>query len=349
MKVCLLGPATYAGKFQFGQWPVASEQCDPETAAHSYAAQLDLFVHAEELGFDWVSISEHHYSPGLMAPNPFVLAAAASQRTSRVKIAVLGPLMPLSNPVRVAEEVAMLDSISGGRAVVLLLRGIPNELLTYSADGEPPADSRGMTQEATQLVLRAWREHEPFSWEGEHFTFKTVSVWPRSLQDPHPPVFYSGNSLESAEFAAAHRLNLAIGFAPPEVVATNVEHYRQHAIQAGWEPGSDNVLYRARALVAPTQEQADEIVERAREAVARRLGLTPGAPAPGGGGGAPGVAGFQFHGTPQTILEQARAYRDAGVGILDVAFAPDAYGRGVDASKEALSAFGEVLADVQAL
>src|SRR5215471_313798 len=119
MKVCLLGPATYGGRFEFGRWPVASEQCDPWIAARSYAAQLELFEHAEELGFDWVSVSEHHYSPGLMAPNPFVLAAAASQRTERVKIAVLGPLMPLTNPVRVAEEVAMLDSLSGGRAVVL--------------------------------------------------------------------------------------------------------------------------------------------------------------------------------------------------------------------------------------
>jgi alkanesulfonate monooxygenase SsuD/methylene tetrahydromethanopterin reductase-like flavin-dependent oxidoreductase (luciferase family) len=358
MKVGLLGPAAYAARVPTAGWPVASELCDPETAATSFRIQLDQFELADELGFDWVSVSEHHYAPGLMTPNPIVLAAAASQRTERVRIAVLGPLMPLANPVRVAEEIAMLDSISGGRVVVLPLRGTPNERTTYSTDGAPSADTREITQEGTRLMLKAWREHQPFSWRGEHFSFEHVSVWPRPLQDPHPPVFFSGNSTESIEFAATNRIAIAIGFAPVAQVAEHVEYFRSCAAAAGWTPGPDDVLYRARALVAPDDETAHGIVNRVRgsdDRPSRSDGAgygpssTDEAPrgTPGEGGGAPGVAGFQFYGTPKTILGQVERYRDAGVGIIDVAFAGIAYGRG--GTRKALNAFAEVLPEIQAM
>ncbi len=231
MKVCLLGPTAYAGRVDRAAWPVPPDSCDRETAAMSYKIQLDQFQLADELGFDWVSVSEHHYAPGLMTPNPIVMAAAASQRTKSVRIAVLGPLMPLTNPVRVAEEIAMLDSISGGRAVVLPLRGTPNEHLTYTVDGKASPVTREVTQEATKLMIKAWQEPAPFSWRGEHFSFEHVSVWPRVLQQPHPPVFFSGNSAESIAFAAANRLNLAIGFAPAPQVAKHVAaHERERAL-----------------------------------------------------------------------------------------------------------------------
>jgi len=359
MKLCLLGPTAYAGRVDRAGWPVPPEQCDRETAAQSYRIQLDQFQLADELGFDWVSVSEHHYAPGLMTPNPVVMAAAASQRTRNVRIAVLGPLMPLTNPVRVAEEIAMLDAISGGRAVVLPLRGTPNEHLTYTIDGKPSPVTREVTQEATQLLMKAWREPQPFSWRGTHFSFEHVSVWPRPLQEPHPPVFFSGNSMESIEFAAANRLNLAIGFAPAAQVAKHVAHYKECAAAAGWTPGHDNVLFRARALVAPDDEQAEAIVAKTREAIAQRMARAQGtnygpshnAEAPrqpaGEGGGAPGVAGFQFYGTPRTILGQVRAYHDAGVGIIDVAFAGDAFGRG--GTHKSLEAIAEIIPELHAL
>ena len=364
MKVCLLGPTAYAGQAQrFGTWPVPPEQCDAETAAKSYELQLNQFQLADELGFDWVSMSEHHYAPGLMTPNPIVMAAAASQRTKNVRLAVLGPLMPLTNPVRVAEEIAMLDSISGGRAVVLPLRGTPNEHLTYSVDGKASPVTRELTQEGTLLMMKAWQETQPFPWRGKHFSFEHVSVWPRVLQKPHPPVFFSGNSTESIEFAAANHLNLAIGFAPAPQVAKHVEHYKKCAAAAGWEPTNENVLFRARALVSPDDEMARDIVTKAREAMAARMARatgtnygpsataeaprnTPGA-TPGEGGGAPGVAGFQFYGTPKTIVGQVKAYQEAGVGIIDVAFAGDAYGPG--GTVKSLQAFAEVLPELRAM
>jgi alkanesulfonate monooxygenase SsuD/methylene tetrahydromethanopterin reductase-like flavin-dependent oxidoreductase (luciferase family) len=286
-------------------------------------------------------MSEHHYAPGLMTPNPLVLAGAASQRTKNVKIALLGPLIPLTNPIRVAEEIAMLDAISGGRTVALFLRGTANEHLTYTTDGVADPNTREITQEGVHLILKAWTEPQPFSWRGKHFSFQHVSVWPRTLQEPHPPVFYSGNSIESVQFAAENHLNLAIGFAPPARVAEHVRHYRACAARAGWEPGNESVLYRARALVTADDDDAAAILQRTP-------GARPqGAAGAGEGGGNPGAAGYQFFGTPQTIVRQILPYHEAGVGILDIAFSGDGFDR--RGTRRAMQAFAEVMPQIRAL
>ena len=314
MKTCFLGTGGYVGEVATRSWPTPPEQCSREDAMRSMDTAIRQYRLAEEAGFDWVSISEHHYSPGLMTPNPGILAAAISQQTSRVKIALLGPLIPLINPVRTAEEIAMLDALSHGRVVVLFLKGTPNEHATY---GTNPAQTREITQEGVQLIMRAWTEPQPFSWEGKFFRFRTVSVWPRTVQDPHPPIFYSGNSDESAEFAGAHGLSIAIGFAPPPKVKQQVEVYRKAAREAGWEPTHDNVLYRGRMIIGETDSAAEEI--------ANRIGIRTGPAGPGGGqgGGDPtaGVAGVQLLGGLDTVMAKARQLHDAGVGILDLGVA----------------------------
>jgi alkanesulfonate monooxygenase SsuD/methylene tetrahydromethanopterin reductase-like flavin-dependent oxidoreductase (luciferase family) len=218
--------------------------------------------------------------------------------------------------VRMAEEIAMLDALSHGRVVVLFLRGTPNEHYTYGAIA--PEATRAVTQEGVQLIRKAWTEPKPFAWESEHFAFKTVSVWPRTVQDPHPQIFYSGNSDESAQFAGRNHLSVAIGFAGVEGVRRQVEVYRAAARAAGWEPTRDDVLFRGRMIVAEDDTQADEIANRIapgmRTAAAR--GTTGGA---GGGDPTAGIAGLQFVGGPESVLAKARALHEAGVGILDVA------------------------------
>ncbi|HLI65021.1 MAG TPA: LLM class flavin-dependent oxidoreductase [Caulobacteraceae bacterium] len=341
MKTCYLGTGGYTGRVAFRGWPTPPELCDREEAAKSMATAIRNYKMAEAAGFDWVSISEHHYSPGLMTPNPIVLAGAVSQQTSRVKIALLGPLIPLVNPVRTAEEIAMLDALSNGRVVVLFLRGTPNEHLTYG--GADPEETREITQEGVKLIIKAWTEPQPFSWEGQHFKFPTVAVWPRTVQDPHPPIFYSGNSDESAEFAGRMGLSVAIGFAPPPRVARQVQIYRKAAREAGWEPTADNVLYRGRMIIAETDAEAQAIADR----IAGGPRVTPtGAPA-GAGGGDPtaGPAGVQFLGGVASVVAKAKALSEAGVGILDVAFA----GGGATRSMELFSrAFGPALQEVAA-
>lgn len=297
-------------------WPVSPSYCDPVVALKSVNRYLDQAVRAEELGFDWVSISEHHYAPYQMTPNPIVMAAALSQRTSRVKIALLGPLVPINNPVRLAEEIAMLDTLSGGRVKVLFLRGTPNEFGTYDT---PPEAARSMTQEGIDLILKAWQEREPFSWNGANYKFSTVSVWPRVQQQPHPMVYGSGNSEESIRFAAERKLGIAFSFAPPDVVKEWVTLYRKIADEAGWEPTPDHVIYRGLTYVAETDEQAHTDMATffgARSAEqARMQSKTLGGPPI-----VPLILHPYFLGSPKTILSRYDELRDCGVGVTDLAF-----------------------------
>jgi alkanesulfonate monooxygenase SsuD/methylene tetrahydromethanopterin reductase-like flavin-dependent oxidoreductase (luciferase family) len=335
VKTCFLCTGGYTGTVAHRGWPVPPELCEREEAAKSYATAIRNCKLAEDAGFDWVSLSEHHYAPGLMTPNPVVLAAALSQATSRVKIALLGPLVPLVNPVRTAEEIAMLDALSGGRVVVLFLRGTPNEHHTYG--GIDPAETRTITQEGVQLIQKAWTEPRPFAWDSAHFHFKTVSVWPRTVQEPHPQIFYSGNSDESAEFAGRNRLSVAIGFAGLEGVKRQVEVYKAAARQAGWEPTHDNVLFRGRMIVAEDDAAADAIAERIAPNMrtAAAAGTTGGA---GGGDPTAGIAGIQFIGGPDKVLAKARALHDAGVGIIDVALIGAGMSRALETFKNVLAA-----------
>jgi alkanesulfonate monooxygenase SsuD/methylene tetrahydromethanopterin reductase-like flavin-dependent oxidoreductase (luciferase family) len=297
-------------------WPAAPSYCDPALARQSVNRYLDQAVRAEQLGFDWISVSEHHYAPIQMTPNCVVMAAALSQRTQRAKIALLGPLVPLSNPVRLAEEIAMLDTLSGGRVVVLFLRGTPNEHGTYDT---PPEATRGMTQEGIDLILKAWQTREPFAWSGEHYQFSTISVWPRVQQDPHPPVYGSGNSEESVRFAAERRIGIAFSFAPMEVVKRWVDLYVADCARAGWVPSADHVIYRGLAYVAPTDAQAAaeaqaffgaKIAEQA-QMQSKTLGGPPIVPL---------ILQPFFFGSPATVLARYDELRDAGVGVTDLAF-----------------------------
>jgi alkanesulfonate monooxygenase SsuD/methylene tetrahydromethanopterin reductase-like flavin-dependent oxidoreductase (luciferase family) len=280
---------------------------------------MDQTLLADELGFDWISVSEHHYSPRILTPSPMIFAGAITQRIKRAKIAVLGPLLPLSNPVRVAEELAMLDVMSEGRIVVLFLRGTPNEVLVYRAN---PDETRDVTQEGVELILRAWTEPQPFGWEGRYFNYRTVSVWPRTLQEPHPPVFSSGNTPDSVPFAAHRHLGLALSFMPLSSIKHRVDLYREEAAKAGWEPAADDVVYRFFGHVAETDEEArknigDNKVDLRRifamnEAMLKKL--------MGNRAELQMMEKPFLFGGPAAVVDQIGALREAGVGIMDMAF-----------------------------
>src|SRR5436853_6534022 len=118
-------------------WPFPNRYFDPAKASALYKTYVESMIHAEGCGFDWVGCNEHHFSPyGLMA-NCNLIGAALAQRTSTIKLAMLGNLIPLLNPVRVAEEYAMLDVLSGGRLIAGMIRGMPDGSIAYNA---VPAD-----------------------------------------------------------------------------------------------------------------------------------------------------------------------------------------------------------------
>jgi len=244
------------------EWPVPPGAYDPDAGAQAYQGMVDRVQYVEELGFDWVSVSEHHYSPRILTPNTAVSASYIAARSKKIKIAVLGPIVSQSNPVQVAEELAMLDNLAQGRLVVGLLRGTTNEYLTF---GLNPEEARERTTEGMELFLKAWTEPQPFGWQGRHFQYRTVSVWPRPLQQPLPPIYSLGTSRESCELAARHHIGLGVSFAPFSVVAKSTRYYREECQHFGWEPTPEQMLYRANILLAETDEEAQELLEKQRK------------------------------------------------------------------------------------
>lgn len=319
-------------------WPASPEYCDPQTAQKSYARYLDMVETAEKLGFDWVSVSEHHYAPYQMTPNPMLMASAIIQRTKKVRVALLGPLVPLNNPVRLAEEVAMLDALSGGRMEVLFLRGTPNEHKTYDTVADK---TKGMTQEGIDLILKAWTTKAPFSWEGDNYKFSTISIWPQITQKPHPPVFGSGNSEDSVVFAAKRRIGIAFSFAPPEVVERWINLYRHECAKEGWEPTPEHVIYRGITYLAETDEQAHADMNAYFGAKAEESAKLQSATL----GGPPIldlVAKPYFIGGPETMIRKFEALRDIGVGICDLPFVVGTPAQ----QRRALELFGETVLPV---
>jgi alkanesulfonate monooxygenase SsuD/methylene tetrahydromethanopterin reductase-like flavin-dependent oxidoreductase (luciferase family) len=166
---------------------LSNENYDPVRGHELYARYLDELVEYERVGFDGICVNEHHQTAYGLMPAPNLIAAALARSTKQAKIAILGRALPLvSNPVAVAEEFAMLDHLSGGRVITGFVRGIGTE---YFASGVNPTHSHGRYYEAHELILRAWTEVGPFRYHGRHYQFDYVNLWPRPLQQPHPPVW----------------------------------------------------------------------------------------------------------------------------------------------------------------
>ena len=338
VKTSIFCTFTYLDPELRSDWPIPGERWNPEHGTRAHQVGMEVAKLADRVGFDWVACSEHHYSSSSLSPNPILLAAAVSQHLTRARIALLGPTLPLTNPVRVAEEFAMLDNLSGGKVVAGLLRGTPNEFLTYSTK---PNETRALYEEGIEIILKAWTEPQPFGWVGRHFEFREVSIWPRPVQQPHPPVFMSAASRESAVFGARHKLGGAVSFTPPGIAAQQFAVYKEEAQRMGWTPSADELLYRGWCYVAETDEEAERDLGEGfmgggvkltpKESVLREL-VSQGAPFPGpppsaaGGNGAPPpprnpIGMVNFWGSPDTVVRQLKEMQAAtGVGVVDLVF-----------------------------
>src|ERR1700740_3142376 len=309
------------------EWPVPPGAYDPDAGAQAYQGMIDRMQYVEELGFDWISVSEHHYSPRILTPNTAVSASYMAARSKTIKIAVLGPIVSQSNPVQVAEELAMLDNLMPGRLVVGLLRGITGEYLTF---GLNPTEARERTSEGMELILKAWTEPQPFGWQGRHFHFRTVSVWPRPLQQPYPPTYSLGTSAESCAFAARHGIGLGVSFAPFEVVSKSVQYYRERCAHYGWEPTREQILYPANILLAEPDAEAEAALRQPVQppfpmrAGVRDALLKLDSRNVAGEARTPNVGGVlptTFIGSPDTVVEQVeRCREEVGAGVIDLMF-----------------------------
>jgi alkanesulfonate monooxygenase SsuD/methylene tetrahydromethanopterin reductase-like flavin-dependent oxidoreductase (luciferase family) len=129
------------------EWPMPAGVYDREAGLRAFRGMVERSRYVEELGFDWVSVSEHHYSPRILTPSLPIAAAYIASHVHNIKIALLGPIVPQSNPVLLAEEMTMLDTMAEGRLIVGMLRGTTNEMLTYDLN---PEESRERTDEGME-------------------------------------------------------------------------------------------------------------------------------------------------------------------------------------------------------
>jgi alkanesulfonate monooxygenase SsuD/methylene tetrahydromethanopterin reductase-like flavin-dependent oxidoreductase (luciferase family) len=310
------------------EWPVPPGSYDPATGAAALGGMADRVRFVAELGFDWVSLSEHHYSPRILTPSPPMAAAYLAARVHAITIALLGPIVAHANPVRLAEELAMLDTMAPGRLVVGLLRGTSNEALTYDLN---PQESRERTDEGMELILKAWSEPQPFGWQGRHFQYRTVSVWPRPATLPHPPTYALGTSREAADFAARHHIGLGVSYGPFDVMGKATGYYRDQCAGHGWQPEPDQIIFRANIILAQTDAAAQRMLEAypARPAFALGAGVAEALLELD----ARNIAGearpasvnralpINFVGGPDSVVAQIRACREkTGAGVIDLGF-----------------------------
>jgi alkanesulfonate monooxygenase SsuD/methylene tetrahydromethanopterin reductase-like flavin-dependent oxidoreductase (luciferase family) len=235
-------------------YPDPNALFDPKRGQQIYAEHLEQMARCEEYGFEAICINEHHAKPYGLMPSPNIIAAALTQRTRRIKIGILGNLPALhGHPVRLAEEVAMLDVMSGGRVISGFVRGVPQEYLALST---PLGDARDRMQEAWDLVVKAWTTHEPFEWHGKYFNYDRVSIWPRPLQQPHPPIVLPADSDEGLEIAARRRVPTGVAYRSARRTRAIFDRYRAFAQGYGWSPTPEHCLVLRHVYVAETAARA---------------------------------------------------------------------------------------------
>lgn len=234
-------------------YPLSQRHFKADVAVRTYAEHLAAWEELDRLGYDGVGFNEHHCSPYGLMNSPNLMASAAAQRTRKLKLLIYGNLLPLHEPLRLAEELAMLDCLSEGRIISGFARGIPRE---YQVHNVPLAQSRERFEEAYEIVTRAWTE-DVFSYSGKFWSYKDVALWPRPVQVPHPPIMIPiVGSQESIEFAGRRNIPITPGLAGGGLRDDIVRHYARSLADAGHRITPDHLSLALNAYIADSKAQA---------------------------------------------------------------------------------------------
>jgi alkanesulfonate monooxygenase SsuD/methylene tetrahydromethanopterin reductase-like flavin-dependent oxidoreductase (luciferase family) len=256
--------------FEFGIFHEFSRrpgQTDAEAFAQSFA-QVDA---AERWGLDVVWLAELHFLPERSVVSaPLVVASAIAARTRRLRIGIAVQVLPLCHPLRLAEEVATVDHISGGRLIFGVGRsGFPR---TYEAYGISYAESRERFAEVLEILKRAWSQ-ERFSFEGEFYKYRNITLVPRPLQTPHPPLRIAATSPDTYPAIGAMGLPIfvAVRLGTIEELGPNIAAYRA-AYRAAGHAGEGQVYLRVPIYVGETEATARAEPEQSIMQFYRTLG-----------------------------------------------------------------------------
>ncbi|HEY6967202.1 MAG TPA: LLM class flavin-dependent oxidoreductase [Burkholderiales bacterium] len=228
-----------------------------------YENRLRLAEAYDRIGIHALHVAEHHATPLGLSPSPSVFLAAVAQRTRRLRFGPLVYTLALYHPLRLADEICMLDQMSVGRFELGVGRGVsPIEIEHFGFD---PAKSQAMYLEAYHVILQAMHGGT-LKFSGEYYRFKDVPVQLRPLQRPHPPIWYGIANPESAEFAAENRFNI-VANAAPAAVRVITDRYRAHWARKGNAAARLPFLGMTRHVVIADSDA--EAMRLARRAYAR--------------------------------------------------------------------------------
>jgi alkanesulfonate monooxygenase SsuD/methylene tetrahydromethanopterin reductase-like flavin-dependent oxidoreductase (luciferase family) len=229
-----------------------------------YDSALEQMLAAEPLGYHSVWIAEHHFNDYGLCPAPPVLASFVAARTTTLRLGMGVSLLPLHHPVDLAESLAVLDVVSGGRLDVGIGRG--GTLQDYQTFQSDRADARARVEEGIALLQQSW-SGAPFDFQGRFHSAERVHVRPRPAQRPHPPLFVACNSEDSVRSAARLGLpTLSSFFVPVDELQRRHQLYREVAGEARRSPREIEALegqsWGMRVVhVAPSHEEAMQAVE----------------------------------------------------------------------------------------
>ncbi|MBB4640208.1 LLM class flavin-dependent oxidoreductase [Rhizorhapis suberifaciens] len=235
---------------------------DIDVCRKEYAWRIDLGTRAEALGFYGIFFSEHHFAGVRACPSPSLLAAAVASRTTTLRVGVLGWVLPMSQPWRLLEEIAVLDHLSQGRVEVGVARG--SHVKEAKAIGIAEDDVPAMFEEALDILDKGWRSVTLLH-EGRHWSFGPVAIIPRPIQMPAPPIWATARSAASATAAARRGYKLCTGFLPTTQIKRLFDNYRVAAAAAEQPYDAERLAFRRCVFVAPSATEATEHMYAARE------------------------------------------------------------------------------------
>ncbi len=222
--------------------------------------RLALAEEYERAGFYAYHVAEHHGTPFGLAPSPGIMLSAIAQRTSTLRFGPLVYLLPLYHPLRLYEEICMLDQLSGGRLDLGIGRGIsPHELRLYGLD---PQEAPDRFRETLEILMEAFRS-DTLSYEGKYFKFKNVPLHLKPVQTPHPPIWYGALTPDTADWTARRGMNLVCGNGPSTEIRAVTDHYRSvHRAHLTSVTGEPLLGMQRQLVIAETDAEAQQIARR---------------------------------------------------------------------------------------
>jgi len=233
---------------------------DPRKAVEVFDDHLKVWEQADRLGFEGLWLGEHHFTAYNMTPSPNVMLAAVSQRTKRMRLGIMVNVLPFHQPLRLAEEIAMLDLLTHGRLECGLGRGVDEqEFLRLKM---PYEEARPRFEEGLELMIKAWTQSN-FQHDGTFFHVGEATIYPRPLQQPHPRLWITALSPKTIDWAATRGYPMSSVFLPVDRTKAAFNNYRAAAERAGRKVTSDDLVLARNVIVADSMKQAREIAQPA--------------------------------------------------------------------------------------